>query len=89
MCATLGRIASRIVRARLTASSEADLDLLRRESGTDSDAVRLALAEAADRRRRRSALRAEVASLAADPDDRVARQEALEDLDALGAPWPS
>jgi hypothetical protein len=82
-------MASRTVRARLDAQSEADLSLLLREGGTESDAVRLALAESAHRRRRRSALRAEVARLAADPDDRRASVEALRDLDELEAPWPS
>jgi hypothetical protein len=82
-------MASRTVRARLDARSEADLALLLREGGTESDAVRLALAEAAARRRRRSRVRAEVAVLAADPEDRRARDEALEDLDDLEAAWPS
>jgi hypothetical protein len=82
-------MSSRTVRARLDAQSEADLMLLLREGGTESDAVRLALAESAQRRRRRSALRAEVARLAADPDDRRAREEALRDLDELETPWPS
>jgi hypothetical protein len=77
------------VRARLDARSEADLELLLREGGTESDVVRAALAEAASRRRRRSALRSEVARLAADPDDRRAREEALDDLDDLEAPWPN
>jgi hypothetical protein len=82
-------MASRTVRARLDPRSEADLDLLMRDGGTESEAVRSALAEAAARRRRRSALRAEVARLDTDPDDRRAREEALSDLDGLEAPWPS
>lgn len=82
-------VASRTVRARLDPNSEADLELLLREGGTKSKVVRSALAEAAARRRRRSSLRAEVARLAADPVDRRAREEALSDLDALEAPWPS
>lgn len=82
-------MASRTVRARLDPQAEADLTLLLREGGTESDAVRLALAEAANRRRRRSTLRAEVARLVADPEDRLAREEALRDLDGLEAPWPN
>lgn len=82
-------MASRTVRARLDSQSEADLELLLREGGTESDVVRAALAESASRRRRRSTLRAEVARLAADPHDRRARQEALRDLDALESPWPN
>jgi hypothetical protein len=89
LCYVLLAMASRTVRARLDPRSEADLDLLMRDGGTESEAVRSALAEAAARRRRRSALRAEVARLATDPDDRRAREEALSDLDGLEAPWPS
>lgn len=65
------------------------MELLLREGGTESDVVRAALAEAAARRRRRSTLRAEVARLAADPEDQRAREAALSDLDELEAPWPS
>lgn len=83
------RMASRTVRARLNPRAEADLELLIREGGNEAEAVRLALAEAAARRRRRSTVRAEVARLAADPSDRRAREEALADLDALEAPSPS
>jgi hypothetical protein len=82
-------MASRTVRARLDPRSEADLELLLRDGGTESDVVRAALAEAAARRRRRSTLRAEVAHLAADPDDRRAREDALSDLDELETPWPT
>jgi len=82
-------MASRTVRARLDARSEADLELLLRAGGSESEVVRAALAEAAARRRRRSSVRAEVARLAADPDDRRAREAALSDLDELEAPWPS
>jgi hypothetical protein len=82
-------MASRTVRARLDPRSEADLELLLREGGTESDAVRLALSEAASRRRRRSSLRAEVALLARDPDDSRARRDALANLDEVAAPWPT
>lgn len=81
-------MSSRTVRARLDARSEADLELLLRDGATESDIVRAALADAAHRRRRRSGLRAEVARLAADPVDRSAREEAMQDLDAIEAPWP-
>lgn len=85
----VSRVASRTVRARLDHPAEADLELLLREGGTESEVVRAALAEAASRLRRRSTLRAEVARLAGDPDDRRAREEALSDLDELEVPWPS
>lgn len=84
-----GSMPSRTVRARLDPRAELDLELLLREGRTESDAVRLALAEAASRRRRRSSLRAEIARLADDPVDRRAREEALTDLDEVEAPWPS
>jgi len=38
-------VASRTVRGRLDRRSEADLELLLREGGTESDVVRVALAE--------------------------------------------
>ena len=44
--------------------------MIRSDRLTDSEAVRLALQEAADRRRRRSSIVAEVAALAADEADR-------------------
>ena len=48
---------SRLVQARLDARAEEDLRVLLNEGHNDSDAVRLALREAAERRRRKSALR--------------------------------
>ena len=89
MCYASDDVASRTVRARLDPRSEGDLELLLREGGTESDVVRSALAEAAARRRRRSTLQVEVARLAADPEDRLAREEALSDLGKLEARWPS
>ena len=59
--------------------------LLRSEAGTDSEAVRLALREAAERRRRRSRLRDEVAALAADSAD-VDEMTLVRDLMAELAP---
>jgi Arc/MetJ-type ribon-helix-helix transcriptional regulator len=61
---------ARSIHVRLDASSAAALDVLRAEGLTDSDAVRAALREAAERRRARSALRDEVLRLAADAADR-------------------
>ena len=81
-------MASRTVRARLDAESERGLSLLMREGRNESEAVRAALAEASDRRRRRSTLAEEVSRLAADPEDRRARSEAMADMDAIGADWP-
>ena len=61
---------ARSLHVRLDDASAAALSLIRSEEGlTDSEAVRKALREAADRRRSRSAIRAEVKRLAADEID--------------------
>lgn len=79
---------ARTVQARLDAHAEADLALLRNEGNNDSDAIRLALHEAAERRRRRSALRTEAELAAADPDDLAEARRVRDAMDALAAPWP-
>jgi len=79
---------SRTVQARLDEHAEDDLALLRSEAGTDSEAIRLALREAAERRRRRSAVRAEAIRAAQDPEDLAEARRVREDLDAIAAPWP-
>jgi hypothetical protein len=79
---------TRTVQARLDARSEDDLALLRNEVHNDSDAIRLALREAAERRRQRSALRAEAALAATDSDDLADAKRVREEMDALAAPWP-
>lgn len=81
-------MASRVVRARLDGPSQQSLALLMREGLNESEAVRAALQEAADRRRRRSALRDEVARLAADPADRAAIARVAADMDEIAADWP-
>lgn len=60
---------ARSVHVRLDDASAAALEIVRAGELTDSDAVRTALQEAAARRRARSALRDEVALLAADDED--------------------
>ena len=89
MRATLGRMASRVVRARLDQPSELSLELLMREGLNESEAVRAALVEAGDRRRRRSALAVEVERLATDEQDRAARAELMADMDAVASDWPA
>ena len=80
---------SRTVQARLDADSERDLAILRNEADrTDSEAIRLALREAADRRRSRSALRAEAQRLANDPDDLAEIRRVRAFMDSIAAPWP-
>jgi hypothetical protein len=79
---------ARTVQARLDERAEDDLALLRGEVDNDSEAIRLALRESADRRRRRSALRAEAELAASDPDDLAEARRVREDMDMLAAPWP-
>jgi hypothetical protein len=81
-------MASRVVRARLDHPSETSLELLMREGLNESEAVRAALVEAGDRRRRRSALAEEVQRLAADDADRAARARVMADMDSVAADWP-
>ena len=60
----------RSVHVRLDDASAAALDVLRAEKLTDSEAIRQALRESAQRRRSRSSLREEARRLAADAADR-------------------
>jgi hypothetical protein len=75
------------VQARLDERSEQDLALLRNEGRTDSEAIRVALHEAADARRRKSALRLEAEAAAADPDDRAEARRIRAEMDAIAAAW--
>ena len=61
---------ARSLHVRLDETSVAALDIVRADGMTDSEAVRVALREAAGRRRSRSAIREEVEQLAADESDR-------------------
>jgi Arc/MetJ-type ribon-helix-helix transcriptional regulator len=79
---------TRTVQARLDERAEDDLALLRGEVANDSEAIRLALRESAERRRRRSALRAEALRAADDADDLAEARRVREDMDAVAAPWP-
>jgi hypothetical protein len=74
------------VQARLDERAEQDLAVLRHEGHSDSGAIRLALREAAERRRRRSALRLEAEAAAADPDDLADARRVRAEMDALAAP---
>jgi len=61
---------ARSLHVRLDDASAAALDVVRAEGLNDSQAVRAALQEAADRRRSRAAVRDEVRRIAEDADDR-------------------
>jgi predicted transcriptional regulator len=63
-------------------------DLARKRGITRAEAAREAIAETAERERRRAGLAAEVARLAADPVDRLARENVMADMDAVAANWP-
>lgn len=63
-------------------------DLARKRGLTRAEAARQAIAETADRERRRSGLAAEVALLADDPIDHAARGRVMADMDAIAAEWP-
>ena len=78
---------ARTVQARLDDRSERDLALLRNEARSDSEAIRVALHEAADARRRRSALRLEAEAAAADPADVAEALSVRRELDAIAAAW--
>lgn len=78
---------SRTIQARLDDRAEDDLALLRNEGYNDSDAIRLALRESADRRRRRASLRSEAQEAAADEADLIEARRVRAEMDALAAPW--
>jgi Arc/MetJ-type ribon-helix-helix transcriptional regulator len=61
---------ARSLHVRLDDASAAALDVVRGDGMSDSEAVRVALREAAARRRVRSALREEAQQVAADESDR-------------------
>jgi Arc/MetJ-type ribon-helix-helix transcriptional regulator len=61
--------------------------VLRNEGRSDSEAIRLALREAAERRRRKAALRAEAEAAGADAGDLAEALRVRREMDALAAPW--
>ncbi len=77
----------RTVQARLDERSEQDLAVLRNEGHSDSEAIRLALREAAEQRRRKSALRVEAEAAGADPDDLAEARRVRAEMDAIAAVW--
>jgi hypothetical protein len=60
-----------------------------REGRNESEAVRTALVEAGQRRRRRSALDEEVRRLAEDPVDTAERRAVMADMDSVSPDWPA
>lgn len=89
MRATVGGVASRVVRARLDRESELALAVLKNETGrTESEAVRVALVEAAAKRRTSAALKAEVARLVADPRYHEEAEQIRQEFEPLEPEWP-
>jgi hypothetical protein len=80
-------LVARTVQARLDERSERDLAVLRNEGHSDSEAIRLALHEAAELRRRKSALRLEAEAAAADPNDLAEARRVRAELDEIAATW--
>jgi antitoxin component of RelBE/YafQ-DinJ toxin-antitoxin module len=77
---------ARSLHVRLDETSAAALDIVRADGITDSEAVRVALREAAGRRRIRSAIREEVRQLAADENDREEMRVIREQMAELAPP---
>ena len=75
----------RTVQARLDDRSERDHAVLRNEGHSDSEAIRLALHEAAELRRRKSAVRLEAEEAASDPDDLAEARRVRGEMDAIAA----
>lgn len=78
---------SRTVQARLDPRAERDLAVLRNEGHSDSEAIRLALHEAAELRRRRSSLRLEAEAASADARDLAEARRVRAEMDAIAAVW--
>ena len=76
----------RSLHVRLDDASAGALDLIRAAGLTDSEAVRLALRETAERRRTRSSIRDEVRRLVADSGDREEMRLIREQLAELAPP---
>jgi len=73
---------------RLDDSSDAALGVIRNTGLSDSEAVRVALREAAARRRTRAAVVAEVQALAASEEDRAEMRDVREHLSELAPEAP-
>jgi Arc/MetJ-type ribon-helix-helix transcriptional regulator len=79
-------LVARSLHVRLDEASAAALDVVRADGKTDSEAVRVALREAAARRRIRSAIREEVRRLAADERGREEMRVIREQMAELAPP---
>ena len=80
---------ARSIHVRLDDASAAALRVVRADGLSDSEAVRAALKEAAGRRRLRSSIAAEAATLAADAGDREEMRIVREQMAELAPDWPA
>lgn len=81
--------ASHPLSLRLGAAGQRALEDIARKRGiTRAEAARQAIAETAERERRRAGLAAEVARLAADPADRAEMRAIAEQMAELAPEWP-
>ena len=79
----------RSLHVRLDDASAAALEIVRAGAMTESEAVRVAIREAAARRRARAAIRDEARRLAADDADRVEMRAIREQMADLAPNQPS
>lgn len=77
---------ARTIRVKLDARSEGDLAVLRNEGHTDPEVIRVALHEAAGRRRR-SGLRAEAELAASNPHDLAEALTVNREMNLIAAIW--
>jgi hypothetical protein len=76
----------RSIHVRLDETAAAALDVMRADGMSDSEAVRVALREAAARRRLRSAVREEARALSQDRADRAEMLAIRQHMDELAPP---
>jgi Arc/MetJ-type ribon-helix-helix transcriptional regulator len=86
-CDTIEVVPDRAISVRLDPEADAALAALVAEGVTQSQAIRLALVEAASRRSGDQSLAAEAARLAADEADRQEIAEVRSFMDELRAAW--
>ena len=81
------RLVPKAISVRLDDGALRALARLEASGMSRSEAIRTAILEAADYRRRPDVIRAEAAAIAADPADRAEMAAVLEMMDELSEPW--
>jgi len=85
---TTANMAERAISVRLDGEAQRALDKLIESGMSQSQAIRYALVQTADRRTPRRSLSVEAMMLAASEDDRREAREVLAFMESLRAPWP-